>query len=53
MTSEPDYKECTRILEEALATMQYLSLYACTDERQKLEITCERLLNHIIMLRTE
>ena len=51
MITEPNYKECLQVLEEALGTLQFLALYACSEEKIKLERTCEQLLQHIYVLR--
>ena len=51
MEDQPDYQKCLKILETALNTMKYLCLYACPEEKARLELTCEKLSEHIAQLR--
>ena len=46
-----DLQQHMRMLEDALCTLQNLSLLADKEESARLEVTCQRIVSHIGILR--
>ena len=49
---ESSLREHLKTLEEALCALQNLALLADKDEADRLEVTCQRIVSHIHVLRS-